>query len=58
MEGPDLALLLPSWQLHLRAERKSAETLKSQPQLPRSRRGGLSAAVEQVSDERVRPLAW
>lgn len=26
---PDLAGLLPSWELHLRAERKSAETIKS-----------------------------
>jgi site-specific recombinase XerD len=27
--GPDLELLLPSWELHLRAERKSASTIKS-----------------------------
>jgi integrase/recombinase XerD len=27
--APDLAALLPSWELHLRAERKSAETVKS-----------------------------
>ncbi|NEW49958.1 tyrosine-type recombinase/integrase [Nocardia cyriacigeorgica] len=29
MDTPDLAQLLPSWELALRAERKSAETLKS-----------------------------
>ena len=28
-DGPDLADLLPSWELHLRAERKSAQTVKS-----------------------------
>ena len=27
--GPDLAVLLPSWELHLRAERKSPQTIKS-----------------------------
>jgi site-specific recombinase XerD len=26
---PDLALLLPSWELHLRAERKSPSTVKT-----------------------------
>jgi site-specific recombinase XerD len=29
MSSPDLALLLPSWELALRAERKSAQTVKS-----------------------------
>jgi len=27
--APDLAVLLPSWELHLRAERKSPETVKA-----------------------------
>jgi integrase/recombinase XerD len=29
LDSPDLAELLPSWELHLRAERKSAQTVKS-----------------------------
>jgi integrase/recombinase XerD len=29
MSTPDLSALVPSWELHLRAERKSAETLKA-----------------------------